>query len=151
MKRMIMYFLLVLFFNAKSQAVEVTDTIAFMRDMVTLANHHKGEKLSVVIDRFRAANVPIKVLDYDYTSPFVNWESTTYLRCINISYKPATAVLWPLLVIYINETDCESEYFEDTIKAYEGSDEERATRIKDMFTIKSASFYLVPDMESVKR
>ena len=150
MKRTIMYFLLALFFNAKSIAVEVTDTVAFMRDMVILANAHKGEKLSVVIDRFRERKIPIRVLDYDYTSPFVNWGNTTYLRSISVSYQPASVPLWPLLVIYINETDCESEYFEDTVKAYEGSDEERATRIKDMFTIKSAKFFLVPDAVSKK-
>ena len=70
MKRTIMYFLLALFFNAKSIAVEVTDTIAFMQEMATLANAHKGEKLSIVIDRFREAKVPIEMFSYDYTSPF---------------------------------------------------------------------------------
>ena len=150
MKRTIMYFLLALFFNAKSIAVEVTDTIAFMQEMATLANAHKGEKLSIVIDRFREAKVPIEMFSYDYTSPFLNWGENSYLKSVSIYCKLTSDAYWPLLVIYINETDCDSEYFEDTFKPYEGNGEERATRIKDMFTIKSAKFFLVPDAVSKK-
>mgnify|MGYP004521092047 FL=1 len=151
MKRIIMYFLLVLFFHASSIAVEVTDTIAFMKDMEALANAHKGEKLSVVIDRFRAAKIPIEMFSYDFTSPFAKWEDTSYLKSVSIYSRPRPNAYWPLLVIYINETNCESEYFEDTFKPYEGNGEERATRFKDMFTIKSAKFYLVPCIGSKKK
>lgn len=120
------------------------DTIAFMQNMVKLGNESKGEKVSVIIDNIRGAKIPIKVLDYDYTSPFLDSEGKCFLRCIVISYKDVTPRNWPLLRIYINETNCEADHFEDDMHAYDGNGEERANRIKDLFTIKKAEFKFIP-------
>lgn len=127
------------------------DTIAFMQNMVTLGNNNKGEKISVIIDSFRRRNFHIEFLDYYYTSPFIDPEGKGYLECINISCYSPSLDRWPVLTIYINETNCESEHFEDDMHAYDGNGEERATRIKDLFTIKKVEFDFWPVDYSKKK
>ena len=147
MKKFLLFIILCIYTsvcNAFPLKEETMDTITFMRSLVELGNQHKGEKISVIINEFRIYKIPIYFFDYDYTSPFINSEGKGFLECINISFMSPDTDRWPVLTIYINETNCESENFEDNIKAYEGNGEQRADRIKNLFTIKKVEFDFWP-------
>ena len=79
-----------------------------------------------------------------FIKTFIDSEGKCYLKSIIISYQRPNQKNWPVLTIYINETNCESENFEDNMKAYEGNGEQRADRIKNLFTIKKVEFDFWP-------
>ena len=147
MKKILILFYLILNCSnvfSVSAITEVTDTIAFMQELVDFGNRNKGASVALIVNRFRNQGIHIKHFSYNFTSPFIDPEGKCYLKSIIISYQRPNQKNWPVLTIYINETNCESENFEDNMKAYEGNGEQRADRIKNLFTIKKVEFDFWP-------
>ena len=132
-------------------SAEIQDTVSVMQNIVDFGNQNKGAKVSIIINRLRTQKIPIKHFSYTYTSPFIDSEGKSYLKSLIISYHSPSLEKWPVLTIYINENNCESEHFEDDMHAYDGNGEERADRIKDLFTIKKVEFEFWPVDYSKKK
>lgn len=71
-------------FMNESKAQDI-DSIAFLQSVADYGNLHKGEKVSVIVNKFKEMGISVILMGLDTTSPWIDSEAKSYVTGIDIS------------------------------------------------------------------